>query len=193
MTLELTKWFVDPSKSTISFKVDPKIFAAVEGAFRIFDAEIVTTDNDFSKTKVNLQIDASSITTGDVERDEHLKSADFFDVENHKKITFTSRIVTSTSVDGNYELRGSLTIKGITKEVVVEAQSGEHLKDANGDDNIAFTITANVNRKDWGLLWNESSNAGGLMESEAVHIFCKITLTNNKEFKAIQEVTIQNI
>ena len=92
------------------------MIAHVKGAFKTFDASIYTTANDFTTAEIDLWIDASSITTGDAKRDEHLKSADFFDVQNHKQITFTSSTIGKPDQDGIHEVWGELTMKGIAKK-----------------------------------------------------------------------------
>ncbi|MCW3102939.1 MAG: YceI family protein [Bacteroidetes bacterium] len=184
------KWSVDPEKSFISFRVDPLIFGPVEGSFRIFDADIQTTGDAFSTIDLILYIDAASISTGDIERDQHLKSADFFDVQNHKQIKFTSKRIRMESHDENHELCGELKIKDISIEVKVAVQAGEILEDASGNENSVFTINGKVNRTDWGLTWNASPQTGGLMESEEVTIYCKVTITR-KHAASSSDLTVK--
>ena len=171
------EWMMDQTQSTISFKVDPLIFASVEGTFKIFSANIYTSDNNFDTIKVNLLIDASSINTGDAERDDHLKSTDFFDVQNYKQILFTSTSIKVVDSEGNYDLTGILTIKNIAVNVKMRVKLKDILSDAEGNKKAEFVIACKVNRNDWWLIWNESNYTGGLMESEFVHISCGIILT----------------
>ncbi len=172
-----TKWAIDPEQSVIEFRVAPLIFSAVKGSFKIFDATISTTGNDFGTVKINLWIDASSINTGEMERDEQLKSADFFDVKKYKQITFTSNTVKLLKEDEKkYELIGNLTMKGITKELKIEVQSEDFLDNGSGTDKAIFLVTGELNRKDWGVIFYGASKKEGLMESEEVSISCKVTL-----------------
>ena len=149
----------------------------VRGAFRIFDANIYTSERDFTTAEVDLWIDASSITTGDAKRDAHLKSIDFFNVENHKQITFTSSTMGKADKAGNHELWGELTIKGITRKVKLNVRFGGIAKDPWGKEKAGFTVTGMINRKDWGLIWNQPIGSGGLMVSEEVVITCEVELT----------------
>ena len=173
-----TKWSIDQAHSEIGFKVRHLMIAHVKGAFKTFDASIYTIAKDFETAEIDLWIDSSSITTGDTKRDEHLKSADFFDVQNHKQITFTSSTVGKSDPDGNHELWGELTMRGISKNVKLNVQFGGIMKDPWGNEKAGFTVTGKINRTDWGLIWNTSIEAGGMMVSEEVTISCDIELTN---------------
>src|SRR6185369_7961722 len=119
-----TKWSLDQAHSEISFKVRHLMISNVKGSFKTFDANVYTTDKDFRTAEVDLWIDASSITTGDEKRDEHLKSADFLDVKNHKQITFRSSTIAQFSASGRTELWGELTIVGITHNIKLEVEFG---------------------------------------------------------------------
>ena len=112
-----TKWSVDQSHSEIAFKVKHLMISHVKGSFKVFDANIYTMGKDFTTAKIELWIDASSIITADEKRDEHLKGADFFDVQKYKQITFVSSVIAKEEIEGNHQLSGDLTIKGITKKV----------------------------------------------------------------------------
>jgi polyisoprenoid-binding protein YceI len=173
-----TKWSIDQAHSEIAFKVRHLMIAHVKGTFKIFDASIYTDAKDFSTAEIDLWIDPSSITTGDEKRDEHLKSADFFDVQIHKQITFTSSTIGQPDQDGNHELWGELTIKGVTKNLKLNVQLGGIVKDPQGKEKAGFTVTGKINRSDWGLNWNTTIETGGLMVSDEVTISCEIELTN---------------
>jgi polyisoprenoid-binding protein YceI len=154
------------------------MIAHVKGEFKIFDASIYTTCNDFTSAEVDLWIDPSSIVTGDTKRDEHLKSADFFDVNKHKQITFTSSTIGKPDPDGNQELWGELTMMGITKNIKLNVQFGGIVKDPWGNEKAGFTVTGKINRSEWGLVWNANIEAGGLMVSDEVDISCEVELIN---------------
>ena len=173
-----TKWSIDQAHSEIDFKVRHLMIAHVKGEFKTFDASIYTTAKDFETAEIDLWIDASSIITGDAKRDEHLKSADFFDVQNHKQITFISSTIGKSDPDGNHGLWGELTMRGISKNVKLNVQFGGIMKDPWGNEKAGFTVTGKINRSDWGLIWNTSIEAGGVMVSEEVTISCEVELTN---------------
>ena len=179
-TEEITKskWSLDQAHSEIAFKVKHLMISHVRGEFKKFDASIYTIAKDFTTVEIDLWIDASSITTDDAKRDEHLKSADFFDVQNHKQITFTSINLEKSEKDGNHELWGNLTIKGITKNVKLNVQFGGMIIDPWGNEKAGFAVTGKINRNDWGLTWNAPLETGGLLVSEDVTIQCEIELTN---------------
>ncbi len=188
MKANKTQWSIDPSHSEIAFKVRHLMIAYVKGSFKTFDADIYTIDKDFTTATIDLQIDVSSITTGDHKRDEHLKSADFFDVVHHKLIRFTSNNIKKTRTEGRYELRGALSIKGFSQEVVLDVQYGGIANDPWGNEKAGFTINGAINKVAWGLGWNQTMPSGSLMLSEEVLIACEIELTNLGQ----KDVTIEH-
>ena len=173
-----TRWSIDQAHSEIAFKVKHLMIAHVKGTFKTFDASIYTNSNDFTTADVDLWIDASSIFTGDTKRDEHLKSAEFFDVIKHKQITFISSTMGKPDADGNQELWGELTIIGVTKNVKLNVQFGGIAKDPWGNEKAGFTISGKINRSDWGLVWNATLETGGVMVSDEVNISCELELIN---------------
>jgi polyisoprenoid-binding protein YceI len=173
-----TKWSLDLAHSEIGFRVKHLMIAHVKGTFKTFDASIYTASNDFTTAEVDLWIDPSTIDTGETKRDEHLKSADFFDVANHKQITFTSSTIGKPDTDGNRELWGELTMMGITKNLKLNAQFGGIIKDPWGIEKAGFAISGKIKRSDWGLVWNAPVEAGGLLVSDEVSISCEIELIN---------------
>jgi len=174
-----TKWSVDQSHSEISFRVKHLMISHVKGSFKTFDANIYTMDKDFTTAEIELWIGASSINTGDEKRDEHLKSADFFDVQKHKQITFVSSAIAKAELEGNHLLEGDLTIKGITKKVKLNVLFGGIITDPWGNEKAGFTVTGKIKRSDWGLMWNATLEKGGLMVSDEVTISCEIELINS--------------
>jgi polyisoprenoid-binding protein YceI len=181
------KWTIDSTHSEIEFKIRHLMIAHVKGSFKVFDANIYTTSNDFTTAQIDLWIDASSISTGDTKRDEHLKSEDFFDVENHKQISFTASTIGGMDETGFHQLWGELTMKGVTKNLMLTVQFGGLLKDPWGKERAGFTVSGKLNRSDWGLVWNSPIENGGLMVSDEVNISCEIQLTRVNE----KDVTIQ--
>ena len=183
-----TKWSIDQAHSEMSFKVRHLMIAHVKGTFKTFDASIYTTAKDFTTAEIDLWIDASSINTGDEKRDEHLKSADFFDVKNHKQITFTSSTIEKADAENSHELWGELTIKGITKQIKLDVQFGGVIMDPWGNEKAGFTITGKINRSDWELTWNTPIQTGGLMVSDEVIISCEVELTKVIQNELVMEL-----
>ena len=173
-----TKWSIDRDHSEIGFNVKHLMIAHVKGVFKKFDASIYTVEKDFTTAEIDLWIDPSSIDTNNETRDEHLKSADFFDVQKHKQITFISSTIGEPDHEGNHELWGELTIIGVTKIIKLNLQFGGIAHDPWGNEKAGFTITGKISRNDWGLVWNTPIETGGLLVSEEVSIFCEIELKN---------------
>ena len=176
--LTQTKWSVDHVHSEIGFKVRHLMISHVKGSFKTFDASIYTTGNDFRTAEIDLWIDPSSINTGDEKRDAHLKSPDFFDVENHKQITFVSSSIGEKDADGKHILWGELTIKGITKDVTLNVEFGGIQKDPWSNEKAGFAVSGKINRSDWGLIWNTSMDSGGFVLSDEISINCELELAN---------------
>jgi len=172
------KWSLDQTHSEIAFKVRHLMISHVRGSFKTFDASIYTTGKDFTTAEVDLWIDTASITTGNADRDEHLKGVDFFDVQHHKQITFTSSTIQEADANGNHELWGELTMKGITKNVKLNVQFGGMVFDPYGNEKAGFTVTGKMDRTDWELSWNTVVEKTGVMVSDEISIVCEIELTN---------------
>ncbi len=166
-----TKWILDPTHSEILFKVKHLMITNVKGEFRSFSGEIDGADFASSKAKVVIQSD--SIYTNNEDRDKHLRSADFFDVENHKELVFESSSFTKKD-DGNYLLKGILTIRGIGNEVSLDVEYGGINKDPWGNEKSGFSVTGTINRKDWNLNWNAALETGGVLVSDEVKIMAEI-------------------
>jgi polyisoprenoid-binding protein YceI len=166
-------YVIDPGHSGVTFTGRHMMVSKVRGRFGV-NGGTVTIADDPNQSAVEATINVQSVESGDVKRDEHLRSADFFDAEQFPTITFTSTKVDDHG-DGNFTLVGDLTVRGITKSVTLE---GEYLGASQSPWNttvIGFTAETVVNRKDWGLEWNMALEAGGVLVSE------KITLTIDAE------------
>jgi polyisoprenoid-binding protein YceI len=162
-----TKWVLDPTHSEIVFKVKHLMITNVKGEFRKFEGSVVADGTNFEKGKVSVKIDASSIFTNNDDRDNHLKSADFFDVENNKEITFEGTSFTKLDEE-NFTLKGVLTIKGASKEVSLDVEFGGVNTDPWGNEKAGFSVSGKFNRKDWGLNWNAALETGGVLVSDEV-------------------------
>lgn len=176
MSEEKTKWVLDAAHSEIGFKVKHLMITNVKGEFKTFEASIYTTGDDFMSAEIDFWMDPASVDTRNADRDNHLKSADFFDVENHKQINFVANTYEAVDNDGSYELYGDLTIKGITHRVKLDVEFGGVVTDPWGNKKAGFTINGKINRKDFGLVWNVPLEGGGILVSEDVSISCSVQL-----------------
>jgi polyisoprenoid-binding protein YceI len=171
-----TKWGIDPSHSEIAFKIKHLAITNIKGTFKDFGATIYITEKKHMTSNIDVWINSASINTSDEKRDEHLKAADFFDVKNHKQITFVGTTYEKVDSDGNYTLYGNLTIKGITKQIKLDVEFTGVMKDPWGNEKMGFIINGKINRKYFGLNWNTALEAGGFLVSDQVSINCEIQL-----------------
>ncbi len=170
------KWTIDPAHSEIQFKVKHMMISTVTGSFGKFGADIEANGDDLSTAKIRFHADVESITTGNGQRDGHLKSTDFFSGEKHPQITFVSTGSKSVDRDGSWTLLGELSMNGITKPVQLDVEWGGVMKDPYGNTKAGVSIHGKVNRKDWGINWNAALEAGGVMVSDEVRIACEVQL-----------------
>jgi len=163
-----TKWVLDPTHSELQFKVKHLMITTVTGSFNEFSAELTTDSEDFEHSAISFKAGVNSIDTGNKDRDGHLVSADFFNAEEFPSVTFVS---TSFTKDGSdYKLAGDLTLKGVTKPVVLNVEFGGTAQDPWGNTKAGFTISGKVNRTDFGLTYNATLETGGVMLGEDVKI-----------------------
>ena len=173
LTMTQTRWKLDPAHSSIEFSVKHMMITNVKGEFRKFDASLEMEETNLSTASVGVTIDAASIYTNNDDRDKHLKSADFFDVENHKELTFKGSSFQKKE-DDEFELKGMLTIRGVSKEVTLDVEFGGINKDPWGNEKAGFSLSGKFNRKDWGLNWNAALEAGGVLVSDEVRISAEV-------------------
>lgn len=166
-----TKWTIDPTHSEITFKVKHLMISNVKGEFKTFQATI--DGEDFTKSTISANIDASSLSTNNNDRDAHLKGPDFFEVEKYPEITFVSTSLKKVD-DDEFKLVGNLTTKGITKEITLDAEFGGFMKDPYGNEKAGFSVNGKMNRKDFGLNWNAALEAGGVMVGDEVKISAEV-------------------
>ncbi|MEP7106734.1 MAG: YceI family protein [Ferruginibacter sp.] len=174
--MAIKNWVFDPFHSEIQFKIRHLMITNVTGSFNIFQVAVATEDEDFMKAKVSFSADIDSISTGNEERDEHLKSAEFFDAATYPALGFVATRYESVDNDGSYELYGDLTIKNITRNIKLDVEFGGIIKDAYGNIKAGFTINGKINRKDFDLTWSVLTEAGGMVVSDEVRIACEVQL-----------------
>ena len=173
-TLTKTKWAIDATHSEVQFKIKHLMISTVTGNFQKFAAQVESEGDNFENIKISFTADADSISTGNEQRDGHLKSADFFDVAQFPHITFKA---TSYKKAGDaYELVGDLTLHGVTKSVKLGVEFGGIAKDGYGNTKAGFEVTGKINRKEFGLQWGALTEAGGAVVSDEVKIHAQIQL-----------------
>ncbi len=163
-----TTWQIDPAHTLVEFSAKHMMFTTVKGRFTGVQGTIVDVADDPSKSSVEAQMDAATVSTGDPQRDTHLKSADFLDVEHHPKITFRSKRIEGTR--DRFKVIGDLTIRGTTREVMLDAQFSGRGTNPYGKEVAGFSAETQVNRKDFGLTWNVALEAGGVLVGDTVKI-----------------------
>jgi len=170
-----TKWNIDPTHSEIGFKVKHMMFTNVSGKFDKYEGSFLTDGDNFDNAEISFSADVESINTGNADRDNHLRSADFFDAESHPKLTFKSSSVVRKN-DGEYEISGDLSLHGVTKFVRLDAEFGGLMTDPWGNSKAAWNLAGKINRKDFGLNWNAALETGGVLVSEEVRVVLEIQL-----------------
>jgi polyisoprenoid-binding protein YceI len=169
-----TTWKLDPAHSHAEFKIKHMMISNVKGSFSGISGILTEHATDATLSSVDASIDVATVNTGDAQRDAHLKSADFFDVEKYPTMTFKSTQVKPNG-DGGYNVTGDLTLHGITRQqtFVVEGPTPP-AKDPWGNTRIGLAATGKINRKDYGLNWNAALEAGGILVGDDVHISLEV-------------------
>jgi len=157
-----TKWIIDPSHSEIHFKVRHLMVSYVTGGFKQFNAEVETEGEDITTAKIKFTADVNSISTNNDQRDDHLKTNDFFDAENHPQLVFESSKLEKIDEE-NYKLHGTLTMRGISKKIVLNVEYGGTTQDPWGNTRTGFSVTGKINRKDFGVSFGMVSETGGIL------------------------------
>ncbi|HVZ56267.1 MAG TPA: YceI family protein [Chitinophagaceae bacterium] len=169
------KWTLDKSHSEIQFKVKHLMITTVTGTFTDYDGVVETDGDDFSTAKISFTAKTASVSTGHPDRDGHMKSADFFDVETYPELKFVSTKLEKKSAE-EYVLYGDMTIKDITKNIRLDVEFSGLVKDPWGNTKAGVILHGKVNRKDFGLKWNVITEAGGMLVAEEVKIVCEVQL-----------------
>jgi len=170
-----TVWKIDPSHSTLGFSIDHLVVSETVGEFKDYTVTIISDKEDFTDAKINVIIQTSSIDTEDNDRDKHLKSKDFFNVEKYPQIEFKSMEFTKKP-NGEYILVGTLQMHGITKKVTLNAKFGGIIKDLWGGTRAGLKIWGALDRYEYGLKYNSLMEAGGLSIGREVRIECRVEL-----------------
>ncbi|QJW90848.1 YceI family protein [Spirosoma taeanense] len=175
-TITNTVWTIDPMHSEVQFKVKHLMVSTVTGSFSQFEGQVEMPDDNFEAATITFSADIDSISTGNAQRDEHLKSSDFFDAEQFPKLTFASTQFKKTGED-TYELAGDLSLHGVTKPVILKAEYGGQMQDFYGQTKAGFEVSGTIKRKEFGLTWDGVTEAGGVVVSDDVRLVMNIQLT----------------
>ena len=171
----MATWIVDPAHSEVQFKVKHLMINTVTGEFSSYRATLVSDAPDLSDAHITFEADVNSINTRNEMRDGHLKSDDFFGADTFPTMSFSSSSFQPKG-DGKYEMVGNLTIRDVTKQIVLDVEYGGEMVDFYGNTKAGFEIAGTINRKEFGLAWDAVTEAGGIVVSDAVKLAMNLQL-----------------
>jgi polyisoprenoid-binding protein YceI len=173
--MSTNKWVLDPTHSEVQFKVKHLVISTVTGSFKDFEGSLESED-EFSNAKIHFAAKTDSIFTNNEQRDEHLKSDDFFNAEKYPQLTFTGKSFTKVA-GSDWKLEGDLTIRDVTKSISLDVEFGGKMTDPYGNKKAGFVVIGKINRKEFGLTWSAVTEAGGVVVSDEVKIECNVQFT----------------
>ncbi|WP_419960102.1 YceI family protein [Psychrobacillus sp. BM2] len=171
----MTKFNLDAAHSTIDFSVKHMMVSKVKGSFTNFTADLDGNAEDLTGATISFDIDVKSINSNNEDRDNHLRSGDFFDIETYPSIKFVATDIKKKD-DGEYDVTGDLTIKDVTKPVTFDVEYGGKGTNPWGQEVVAFSADTKVNRKEFGLTWNQALETGGVLVGEDIKITVELEL-----------------
>lgn len=171
----MTKFNLDAAHSTIDFSVKHMMVSKVKGSFTNFTADLDGNADDLNGATISFDIDVKSINSNNGDRDNHLRSGDFFDVETYPSIKFVATDI-KKKADGEYDVTGDLTIKDVTKPITFDVEYGGKGTNPWGQEVVAFSAESKVNRKEFGLTWNQALETGGVLVGEDIKITVELEL-----------------
>ncbi len=178
--MALDKWIVDKAHSDLTFRVRHMVIARVSGTFAQWDADLRLDPDNLEASEIEVSVDTASIDTREAARDTHLRSEDFFHVEEHPRITFKSKRIEKRD-DERVRVWGDLTIRSTTREIPLDVHYSGRLTDPWGNDRVGFEGRTEINRKDFGLEWNTTLETGGMLVGDKVEITVDLEATRKKE------------
>jgi polyisoprenoid-binding protein YceI len=171
----ITKWKIDPTHSEIQFKVKHLMITTITGSFTSYNLLVETEDHDFTKaTKIDFTANAGSISTGNAQRDSHLRSAEFFDAAQFRIIAFIGNKAEKSGDE--YQLHGDLTIKDATKPLTLKVEHGGTVVDSYNQTKTGFSVTGTISRKEFGLTWDAVTDTGSIVVGDEIKISCEVQL-----------------
>ena len=177
-------WIIDPAHTTVGFSARHMGLSKVRGQFTEFRGEVDGDPEDIASAHGRFEVDLASVNSGNADRDAHLRSGDFFDVERYPHMTFVSKSVTPAG-EGTYKVVGDLTIKDVTKEVGLTYEHGGFDVDPYGNRKLGGTLSGTIKRSEWGLSWNVPLDSGGWLVSDKIGIEIDLQIAESKD--AVQE------
>lgn len=183
MSSNLTTWTVDPAHAEIGFAVRHLMISTVRGRFGAVSGTVTVDEQNPHNSKVDVTVDIGSIDTRQEMRDNHLRSADFFDVEKYPTMHFVSKRIEG-DLKGEFRVLGELTIRGITRDVTLNATLEGRTKDPWGNERAGFSASGKINRHDFGLNWNQALETGGVMVGDEVKLTIDVELVHQAAEKA---------
>lgn len=175
LNINAQTWTIDKAHSQVQFSVTHLVISEVTGHFKSYDGSITATKDDFSDAKIDFTVDINSINTNNEQRDNHLKSDDFFNAEKFPKMTFKGKSFKKVG-ENKFQLVGDLTIRDVTKEVTLDVVHNGTVKDPWGNTKAGFKITGSLNRFDYNLKWNALTEIGGAVVGRTVNIVVDLQL-----------------
>ena len=181
--MKTTDWNIDVTHSGINFSIRHMVVSKVRGRFTKYSGTLAIDEDDLTRSAVTVTIDAASVDTGTPQRDAHLRSPDFFDAEKFPELRFGSKRIEKVS-EGRYRVSGELTIRDVTREVTLDVEYGGRAKDPWGNERIGFLATTSIDRKDFGLGWNQVLEAGGVLVGDRVENELEVQAVNASAVRA---------
>lgn len=179
-TPTITTWTIDATHAEVGFSVRHLMISTVRGRFGAVTGSVTMDEADPNDSKIDVTVDVGSIDTRQEQRDNHLRSADFFDVAQHPTMHFVSTRIDG-DVTGEFKVVGDLTIRGVTREVVLTAHAEGRGRDPWGGERAGFSASGKINRSDFGLTWNQALESGGVMVSDEVKLTIDVELVKQSE------------
>lgn len=177
------RWDIDSGHSSVQFSVRHMVISKVRGKLTRWSASLVTQGDDLATARVVAALDVTSLDTGVADRDAHLRSADFFDAENHPEMKFESTRIERVG-DDRLKMTGDLTIRGTTKEVTLDVEHSGEVKDPWGNLRVGFTAKGAIDRKQFGLTWNQALEAGGVLVGDRVDLEIEVEAVKQQASQA---------
>lgn len=179
-----TKWVLDPTHSEIYFKVKHLMISTVTGQFKEFSGTVETEGDDFTTAKVKFTANINSIHTNNGQRDEHLKNSDFFDADTHPQLVFEGHRLEKKD-DDEYKLHGTLTLRGVSKEISLNVDFGGLTTDPWGNTRVGFSVSGKIDRQDYGINFGAVTETGGLLLGNEVKLSAEIQFVKQEAFEAV--------
>jgi len=173
-----TLWKIDPTHSEVQFNVKHLVISTVTGSFGSYDGKIEAEGDDFENAKASFTADIDSITTNNENRDQHLKSEDFFNAEEYSQLKFESKNFEKVG-EGEYNVTGDLTIRDVTKEIELDVVHGGTVTDQYGQTKAGFKVEGTINRKEFGLTWSAVTEAGNVVVGDKIKLQLNVQFIKN--------------